>query len=41
MLPMTQNDKFPRVVVVGAGFAGLTAAKVLASTIMDWCGVAE
>ncbi len=30
MLPMTQNVKRPRVVVVGAGFAGLNAAKGLA-----------
>jgi NADH dehydrogenase len=40
MLPMTQNDKFPRVVVVGAGFAGLNAAKGLANapvqvTVLD------
>ncbi len=40
MLPMTQNDKFPRVVVVGAGFAGLNAAKALANapvrvTVLD------
>ncbi|HEX2331506.1 MAG TPA: NAD(P)/FAD-dependent oxidoreductase [Candidatus Angelobacter sp.] len=32
MLPMTQNDKFPRAVVVGAGFAGLNAAKGLANS---------
>lgn len=30
MLPMTQNVKWPRVVVVGAGFAGLNAARELA-----------
>lgn len=30
MLPMTQNVNWPRVVVVGAGFAGLNAAKGLA-----------
>jgi NADH:ubiquinone reductase (H+-translocating) len=30
MLPMTQNVNWPRVVVVGAGFGGLNAAKALA-----------
>jgi NADH:quinone reductase (non-electrogenic) len=30
MLPMTQNVNWPRVVIVGAGFAGLHAAKELA-----------
>jgi len=30
MLPMTQNANWPRVVIVGAGFAGLNAAKGLA-----------
>ncbi|HJT53062.1 MAG TPA: FAD-dependent oxidoreductase, partial [Candidatus Angelobacter sp.] len=29
MLPMTQNANWPRVVVVGGGFAGLNAAKAL------------
>src|SRR6185437_15539976 len=40
MLPMTQNVNWPRVVIVGAGFAGLNAAKGLARapvrvTILD------
>ena len=35
MLPMTQNDKFARVVVVGAGFAGLNAAKALANAAVQ------
>ncbi|MGE5321982.1 MAG: FAD-dependent oxidoreductase, partial [Actinomycetota bacterium] len=30
MLPMTQNVNWPRVVIVGAGFAGLNAARELA-----------
>src|SRR5215467_12129013 len=30
MLPMTQNPSGPRVVVLGAGFAGINAAKGLA-----------
>src|ERR1700681_4084430 len=30
MLPMTQHVTRPRVVVIGAGFAGLNAAKALA-----------
>src|SRR5215468_11647810 len=29
MLPMTQNRSSPRVVIVGAGFAGMNAAKAL------------
>ena len=29
MLPMTQNVNWPRVVIVGAGFAGINAAKAL------------
>src|SRR5438270_5167908 len=31
MLPMTQHVNRPRVVVIGAGFAGLNAAKALAN----------
>src|SRR6266705_2050651 len=30
MLLMTLNNKWPRVVIVGAGFAGINAAKALA-----------
>src|SRR5258707_2067646 len=30
MLPMTQNGSWPRVVIIGAGFAGINAAKSLA-----------
>ncbi len=30
MLPMTQNGSWPRVVIIGAGFAGINAAKGLA-----------
>ncbi len=32
MLPMTQHVNSPRVVVIGAGFAGINAAKALAKT---------
>src|SRR5689334_15173271 len=35
MLPMTQHVNRPRVVVIGAGFAGLNAAKALAGAAMD------
>jgi NADH dehydrogenase len=35
MLPMTQHVNRPRVVVIGAGFAGLNAAKALAGAGMD------
>jgi NADH:ubiquinone reductase (H+-translocating) len=40
MLPMTQNVNWPRVVIIGAGFAGLNAAKALGSapvqvTVLD------
>lgn len=35
MLPMTQHVTRPRVVVIGAGFAGLNAAKVLAHAPVD------
>lgn len=32
MLPMTQDQQHPRVVVIGAGFAGINAAKALSGT---------
>src|SRR6516225_7830885 len=32
MLPMTQNPSGPRVVILGAGFAGINAAKTLGRT---------
>src|SRR5215475_2573057 len=35
MLPMTQHVTSPRVVVIGAGFAGINAAKALAGANMD------
>ena len=35
MLPMTQHVTRPRVVVIGAGFAGLNAAKALANAPVD------
>ena len=35
MLPMTQHVTRPRVVVIGAGFAGLNAAKALAHAPVD------
>jgi NADH:ubiquinone reductase (H+-translocating) len=35
MLPMTQHVTRPRVVVIGAGFAGLNAAKALAGAPVD------
>src|SRR5438270_9098753 len=35
MLPMTQHVNRPRVVVIGAGFAGLNAAKALAHAPVD------
>ncbi|MGZ7053631.1 MAG: NAD(P)/FAD-dependent oxidoreductase, partial [Candidatus Angelobacter sp.] len=35
MLPMTQHVTRPRVVVIGAGFAGLNAAKALADAPVD------
>ncbi len=35
MLPMTQHVNRPRVVVIGAGFAGLNAAKALARASVD------
>jgi NADH dehydrogenase len=35
MLPMTQHVTRPRVVVIGAGFAGLNAAKALAKAPVD------
>jgi len=35
MLPMTQHVNRPRVVVIGAGFAGLNAAKALAHVPVD------
>ena len=35
MLPMTQHVKRPRVVVIGAGFAGINAAKALARAPVD------
>ncbi|HZD07697.1 MAG TPA: FAD-dependent oxidoreductase, partial [Candidatus Limnocylindrales bacterium] len=35
MLPMTQHVTRPRVVVIGAGFAGLNAAKALANAPLD------
>src|SRR5262245_45284817 len=35
MLPMTQHVNRPRVVVIGAGFAGINAAKALAGADMD------
>ena len=35
MLPMTQHVNRPRVVVIGAGFAGLNAAKALARAPVD------
>jgi NADH dehydrogenase len=35
MLPMTQHVNRPRVVVIGAGFAGLNAAKALADVPVD------
>ncbi|HEY2113540.1 MAG TPA: NAD(P)/FAD-dependent oxidoreductase [Candidatus Angelobacter sp.] len=35
MLPMTQHVNRPRVVVIGAGFAGLNAAKALANAPVD------
>jgi NADH:ubiquinone reductase (H+-translocating) len=35
MLPMTQHVNKPRVVVIGAGFAGLNAAKALARAAVD------
>jgi NADH dehydrogenase len=35
MLPMTQHVNRPRVVVIGAGFAGLNAAKALANAQVD------
>src|SRR3954454_8437545 len=35
MLPMTQHVTRPRVVVIGAGFAGLNAAKSLANAPVD------
>ncbi|HEX3587307.1 MAG TPA: NAD(P)/FAD-dependent oxidoreductase [Candidatus Angelobacter sp.] len=35
MLPMTQHANRPRVVVIGAGFAGLNAAKALADVPVD------
>ena len=35
MLPMTQHVTRPRVVVIGAGFAGLNAAKALANASVD------
>ena len=35
MLPMTQHVTSPRVVVIGAGFAGLNAAKALANAPVD------
>lgn len=35
MLPMTQHVTRPRVVVIGAGFAGLNAAKALAGAPLD------
>jgi len=35
MLPMTQHDNRPKVVVIGAGFAGINAAKSLAKAPVD------
>ena len=35
MLPMTQHVNRPRVVVIGAGFAGINAAKALAKAPVD------
>ena len=35
MLPMTQTVTRPRVVVIGAGFAGMNAAKALAKAPVD------
>ena len=35
MLPMTQHVNRPRVVVIGAGFAGLNAAKALSDAPVD------
>ena len=35
MLPMTQHVNRPRVVVIGAGFAGINAAKALARAPVD------
>jgi NADH dehydrogenase len=35
MLPMTQHVTRPKVVVIGAGFAGLNAAKALAHAPVD------
>ncbi len=35
MLPMTQHVTRPRVVVIGAGFAGLNAAKALSNAPVD------
>jgi NADH dehydrogenase len=35
MLPMTQHVNRPRVVIIGAGFAGLNAAKALANAPVD------
>src|SRR5215475_7052120 len=35
MLPMTQHVNRPKVVVIGAGFAGINAAKALAKAPVD------
>jgi NADH dehydrogenase len=35
MLPMTQHGNRPKVVVIGAGFAGINAAKALAKAAVD------
>src|SRR5947209_19151590 len=35
MLPMAQHGNRPKVVVIGAGFAGLNAAKALAGAPVD------
>ncbi|HET9839234.1 MAG TPA: FAD-dependent oxidoreductase, partial [Candidatus Angelobacter sp.] len=35
MLPMTQHGNRPKVVVIGAGFAGINAAKALAKSPVD------